>query len=172
MRSIIQDKRGDVFQIIFLFAFITVVAILGLFFGFLSWKISGAYADMKQINDTQTAREANQRVYNSVPFIDDTFILFFFLFGVIGLLVAAARTEFNIIVMGLFIVLLFIAIFLASMETNLYRGLADDPSISDYSSQLTFKNVLFSKYMPLIVVLIGLLILLIMYGKAGGNIVR
>lgn len=172
MRSIVKDKKGDVFQIIFLFAFITVVAILGLFFGFLSWQITGAYADLEQINNTDAARESNDQIHNAAPLVDDTFVLFFFLFGVISLLVAAARTEFNVIVIGLFIILLLLAAFLASIETNIYRGLADDPAISDYSSRLTFKNILFSKYMPLIIVLIGMIVLLIMYGKAGGNIIR
>lgn len=170
LRSLIKDKKGDVFQLTFLVVLLLVIAMIGLIVGFISWKITGAYQDFSPINNSDTARQANTNFHNQTPYIIDGLIFFFFLGGTIGLLVAAVRTNFSVGIIGLFFILMLLSVFIAAEGANIYQGFAQDPTISPFSDTLTFTNILFSKYTPLIITIIGALLMIIMYGKSGGSI--
>lgn len=170
MSQIKKDKRGDIFQLPYLIVLILAIAIIGLIIGFLAWKITQAYGDMQQIQDVETARLANEKIGAITPNVIDWTILFFFLFGTMGLVIGAVRTNFSIIMVGLFIILLLLSIYIASQSANIYQGLAQDPTIQPFSQQLTFTNILFSKFTPMIIVIIGGFLLIVMYGKSGGSI--
>lgn len=170
MRPLLNDKRGDIFQLPYLIILILVIASIGLLIGYLSWKITDAYKNMDQIQASETASKYNERLNELTPSVVDWMVFFFFLFGTVALMVAAVRTSFSIVIIGLFIFLFVIAIFIASGAVNIYQGFAQSDTLSIFSGKLTFTNILFSKYMPLIIVLIGAVILIIMYGKSGSNI--
>jgi hypothetical protein len=74
--------------------------------------------------------------------------------------------------MFFFILLLFIDILIASGIVNIYQGFANAPAAIETSSQLVLTNVVFSKYLPLIMLVMGILIMLIMWGKSGGDIIQ
>lgn len=170
LRPLIKDKRGDIFQLPYLIVLVLVLGLLGLFIGYISWNVTEAYKDIDAINNTSYAKQANENFGNAVPSIVDTFVLLFFLGATIGLMVAAVRTNFSVVIMGLFLILLILAIFIASGAANIYQGFAQDSSLSVFSDRLTFTNILFSRYTPLIITLIGAALLIIMYGKSGSNI--
>lgn len=165
-------KRGGIFSLTYLIAFIFVVAVLALFFFKLSWEVTGAYKDIDGFNDTVYAKDINSRVQNMSPMVHDYLILFLFLGSVIGLMVSAVRTDFSAVVIGLFILLMIITIFISSGLVNIYQGFANAEGLSDISGKMTFTNILFSKYLPLMIMVISAFILMIMYGKTGGSIIQ
>lgn len=170
MRSLIKNRKGDLFQLPYLVVLLLVIALVGLLVGFMSWKVTEFYKGVQGVNESAMAKTANERIGDLSPNIVDWMVLFFFIFGTTGLLVAAVRTNFSIVVMGLFIFLLLLSVFIAAQSANIYHGFSEDSTLKPFSSRLTFTNILFSKYTPLIVVLIGAVILIIMYGKSGSNI--
>lgn len=165
----ITGKRG-VFDIIYLLIILFGIALIGLLVYKLSDGITGEYAQMQEINDTPYAREANLNIRNIAPYVTDYFVFFFFLGMVIALMVAAVRTDFSPVVVGLFILLLIITILISSGLVNLYRGFADSDDLSDVASRLTFTNIIFSRYTPLIITILSAMILAVMWGKSGSRI--
>lgn len=165
-----KDKRGDVLSMIALLVILLIIAVLGLFFFFLSWTFTDEIDKTGVLDSQANAVTVNNKLTNWIPNINDETVLFFFLAMTIGLVVAAVRTNFNPVIIFIFLLLLLVAVFIAAQSANIYRGFADEAVLSAYSSKLTFTNILFSKFTPLIIVLIGAVLLVIMYGKSGSNI--
>lgn len=166
------SKRGAIFQILFLMIIIFIVAIVGLLFYTLSVKVTEAYDDSGIFDDTVLATEKNAYMRTVARHTVDEAVLFLFLAMIIALIIAAARTKFNAIVIFLFILVLLIAILNASGMVNIYQGFATSSTLSDTSGDLTFTNIIFGKYLPLIICLIGALIMIVMYSRSGGDIVQ
>jgi hypothetical protein len=166
----IKNKKG-VFDIIYLIVILFGIALIGLFVFYLADQFSSGYQDMQEIQETQYAKSFVDNWRASLPYINDGLIFLFFIGMVIGLLVSAVRTNFSPVVIGLFIILLLITIFIASGLVNMYRGVADSEEVIDYSSKLTFTNIIFSKYTPAIIMVLSTIILIIMWGKSGNRII-
>ena len=64
-----------------------------------------------------------------------------------------------------------IAVLIAAGLVDIYQGLAQEDELSDYSSNLTLTNIIFSRFTPLIICVLGFIIIMIMYGKSGGDII-
>ncbi|KKN19471.1 hypothetical protein LCGC14_0945430 [marine sediment metagenome] len=170
MRSLIKDNRGDVLQLFTMIVLMLVIALLGLFLLFFSWKFTGELQNNEMIQSNENAKYVNNLLHLQIPNINEEANFFFFLAMTIGLVVSAVKTNFNPVIIFIFILLLFLAIFLAAQSANIYRAFADDPVMEEYSQKLTFTNIIFSKYTPLIITLLGAVLLIIMYGKSGSNI--
>lgn len=169
LRSI-RDKRGDIAQLPLLVVLLLVIALVGLIVGFIAYKITDAWKSTPDINNSVLAKNANENFHETIPTITDTAVLIAFLGFTIALCVAAVRTNFNIVVLGLFFILLLLSVFIAAGAANIYHGFAASTEIEGFSVKLVFSQILFSKYTPLIIVLIGAVLLIIMYGKSGSNI--
>ena len=172
MISILKNKRGDAFQIIFVLIFLFIIALVGLIFFKLSWEVTGAFQDLKEINDSKIAKEVLSTHKKSLPHIFDELMLFMFLGLTIALIIAAVRTDFSPMVIFLFLILLILTVLNAAAFVNIYQGLAQDPSLIGVSSKLTFTNIIFSRYTPLFFAVLGAVIIILMYGKSGSDILR
>jgi hypothetical protein len=165
-----KNKRGDVFQLLFLLVILFFVAIVGLLFFTMSDKFSQAWQDSGMLNDTAVGQTAVDTLQQNAPRTIDYMIFFLFMGSIIGLLISASRTGYTPTVFFLFIILLIITIFVASGLVNVYSGFADSSALAEYSEQLTLTGFIFSKYTPLIMTILGGLIMVIMWGKSGGDI--
>lgn len=172
MRSLIQDKRGDIFQILFMLIIMFVIVCVGLLFFVLSYKTTEAWEKHPDMNNTILGQKAIQKHKTSLPHFFDELNLFVFLGMIIALIIGAAKTNFNPGIIFIFLLLLAVAILNAAGFVNIYHGLASDSSVSDLSSKLTFTNIIFSKYTPLFFAVIGAIILIVMYSKSGSDIIR
>lgn len=166
-----MNKRGDIFQLVILVLILFIVAVVGLLMLTLSNKITETYNDMNLLNDTAIGQDANNMLRESGPRTTDYMIFFLFLGSVIGIMISASKTQFSTGTVFLFILLLVITIFISSGLVNIYSGFTETASISSSAEQLTYTNFIFSKYTPLILTVIGGLIMLIMWGKQGSDIV-
>ena len=171
MRPILKNKKGDMFQLLLLLIILFIAAIVGLIFLALSQEVTQAYDESGLLNGTAIGQDANNMMRDTAPYTTDYMILFLFLGGTTGLVISAIRTNFSPTIIFLFILLMLMSIFVASGFVNIYRGFADTEVLSEYADKLTFTNFLFSKYLPLITCVLGAMIMMIMWGKSGGDII-
>ena len=165
-----MNKKGDVFQIFFIMIILFCIALIGLLFGVLAYRFSGALGESSLFNDAPLAQSANELTKTMSWSVGEEFIFFFFFGANIALIIAAARTRFSPVVIFLFILLVLMAILVASGFVNIYSTFADEPSIADYTVHKTITNLIFSKYFPIMISIISAIILVIMYGKSGNEI--
>lgn len=164
------NKRGDVFQLIFLIIILLIAAVVGILFLKLGNEMTNTMEEQGLFDDAPNAQLANDTLQAAAPRTTDYMIFFLFLGSVIGLLISASRTRFSPTIMFLFITLLIITIFVASGAVNIYSGLASSPELATENAQLTLTGFILSRYTPLIMTVIGGLIMIIMWGKSGGDI--
>lgn len=165
------NKKGDIFQVTFLLIILLVIALIGIIVFKLSWEVTSAYEEMEDLNDSEIAREVNLTVKKALPYFFDELVFFMFIGGIIALIAAAVKTEFSPVIIGLFIIMIFFTVLVASGFVNIYQGFTQSEALTGVSSQLPLTNILFSKYTPLIFAIIGGVILIIMYSKSGSDIV-
>ncbi len=166
-----KNKKGDIFQIFFVITILLVVAIVGVICLRLTNGVNSFYEETGILNDTAVGREAITQIETTAPKTTDYAVFLLFLGLNIGVVIAAVRTNFSAAVIFLFIFLMLIAIFFAAGAVNMYQGLAQQPDMLSTSNQLTLTNFIFSKYFPLIISIICALIMLLMWGKSGGDII-
>jgi len=171
MRSLVKQKKGDIFQVIIMLIILLVVAITGLITLVLTTRVNDFWDSSGLLNETEVGTHAIDVMQETAPRTTDYAVLFLFLGLNIGILIAAVRTNFSAVIIFMFILLTLIAIMFAAGSVNIYQGMAQQPNIIDVSAGLTFTNFIFSKYLPLVTSLICALVMLIMYGKSGESIV-
>lgn len=148
-----------------------VVAIIGLILFVMATKVNSFWDSSGLLDNAAVGEEAINNLQESNPHTFDYAILFLFLGLNLGCIIAAVKTNFSPIIIFFFILLTLVAIIIAAGVVNIYQGLAQQPSIIDISSQLTLTNLIFSRYLPLIVSIISAIIMLVMYGKSGADII-
>jgi uncharacterized membrane protein YidH (DUF202 family) len=121
------------------------------------------------LNETVVGTNAINQLQDTAPKTTDYAILFLFIGLNIGILISAIKTNFHPATIILFIFLVLIAIMVSAGMVNMYQGLAQTPSVADVGATLPFTNFLFSKYLPLIITVISAFVLILMYGKSGGD---
>lgn len=170
LRKIARQKKGDVFQIMFMLVLIFAIAVVGLLTLVLTTRVNSFWDSSNLLNDTAIGTRAIDQLQDTAPRTTDYAIFFLFLGMNIGIVVAAVKTNFSPAIIFLFILLTLIEIMVAAGIVNMYQGLAQQPSIIDVSNELTLTNFIFSKYLPLIISMISAFVMLIMYGKSGQDI--
>lgn len=165
-----KSKKGDIFQIFYIMIVVIIMAIMALLVGKLVWEFTGAFQNpVLGLNDSKAGTEANNLIQTmSVPLMD-FFIFFFFLGANVGIFIGAIKTKYSPVMMFLFILLLLIEILVASGVVNIYQGFHDEPSLAPIPAKMFLTNLLLSKFFPLIISVIGGVILIIMYSKAGSE---
>jgi hypothetical protein len=163
----IKNRKGDVFQLLYLLIVLFIIAIVGFLFLTIDNKITGFWASSGLLNQSVPAQQSNQILMEAAPRTTDYMVFFFFLGSFVGLCISAVRTKFSPVIIGLFMLFLLITIFVASGFVNIYSGFQQ--AIPDTASQLTLTGFIFSKYTPLLMAVIGIILMLIMWGRQGGE---
>lgn len=166
-----RNKRGDVFQVIFMIVILLIAAVAGLIIYKITSEVNDYWDESGLLNQTDKGEAAIDVLQDTAPRTTDYMILFLFLGMNIGIIISAVRTNFSATIIFLFILLTLIAIMFAAGSVNIYQGFAQQPTMLDISGDLTFTNFIFSQYFPLIVSIICALVMLVMYGKSGADIV-
>lgn len=165
-----MNKKADIFQLIFLLIILFIAAIVGILFLKLGNEVTGVYEDSGLLDNTAIGTKFNEMMQATAPETTDYMIFFIFFGGVIALLISASRTNFSPTIFFLFLLFLLITIFVASGMVNIYSGFAQQATLVNEAGQLQLTGFLFSKYTPLLMTVIGGLIMLIMWGKSGGDV--
>lgn len=170
MRSLIKNKKGDIFQLFFLLIIMFIAIIVTILCVKMSTEIDGAFQTAPNYNDSIYSEKVTNFVVNQSPTIGDMLILFLFIGGIIGLMVSAIRTNYSPSILFIFLLVSVIAVFVASGIVNIYSGFAQTEALSDIATKFTVTNILFSRYTPLFTCIISAVILILMYSKSGNEI--
>ena len=170
MRRILAKK--GIFGLIILIVIVLITAITGLLIYSLVREVNSAYLESDLFDDAEIAQEVTRDMEIISKHTVDEMVFFIYLGSVIALIAGAVRTKFSPILIFIFILEFLIAIFLASGATNIYQGFASTDVLSAASEELVLTGILHSQYSPLIIAVIGAIILILMWGKQGGDIVR
>lgn len=167
-----MNKKGDFLQIFFLLIMLFVAAIV--FLITYSWadpiqQEFKEFAEEQQGNNS-VAFENLDKVATYTPIAFDYFIFFFWLGGIIGLMISAVRTDFSVGILFIYLLVMMIAVLVASGLVNIYQGFAQAPALADLASNLTLTNLIFNRWLPLMVSVIGAFVLILMYSKSGADI--
>jgi hypothetical protein len=164
------NKKGNVFSIFIIIVILLAVALFGLVFSRMIFGFTDSIGDIQMIKDTPTAAQANQQLENSNIPVADGMVFFLFLTSFIGLIIAAVYTKFSPVVIFLFILLIIIGVFASGLAANIYSDMASSPSMTDTSQHLSMTNIILSKYTPMIIGVMAIIIIIIMYSKSGDDI--
>lgn len=164
------NKNGNIFSLFAIIVILLGVAILAVLFLNMSHRVTSTVSRIDAIKTTPLASQANSNVQNMQVPIGESLIFFIFLAGVIGLIIAAVYTNFSPTIIFVFILISLIGIFAASLAANIYHGISTDSGVLETTSHMSITNILFSKYTPLIVGALAVIVIIIMYSKSGDNI--
>ena len=167
-----MNKRGDITQLPVVIIICIVAALVGLLTLMMSDYVNDFWRNSGLVQENTTADDARQIIQSTSAPSTDWMIFLLFVGGHLGLVISAVRTKFSPMLMFFFILLLFIDILIASGIVNIYQGFANTDSVLATSSKLVLTNFIFSKYLPLIVLVMGVLVMLIAWGKSGGDIIQ
>ena len=166
----LMNKKGDIFQIFIVLIILTAVAIAGFLMLVMTSQVNNYWKSSGIMPVNSTADKATTVMQDTSYKTTDYAIFFLFLGLNIGVVISAVRTNFSATIIFLFILLTFLAVMISAGMVNIYQGLAH--SVPDVGSKLTLTNYVFSKYTPLIMCVISALIIIIMYGKTGSDVVQ
>ena len=169
MRSILKvNKKGSgVFQILIILIILFIAALVGLLCYMMSDKVTTAFQETGVLANAPVANQSNTKIQHMLPYITDETIFFIFLFGNIALIIAATKTNFSAVTIFVFAIMGLMSILIAAGIVEVYSGFAVSDAASAYSSHLTLTNVIFSKFAPLFMCIMGFIMIIIMYGKSG-----
>lgn len=172
MRSILKSKKGDMFQVIIVLIIILVVSIVGFLTLTITTRVNTFWDESELLNETAIGMEAIDTMQDTAPKTTDWAILLLFLGMNIGVVISAVRTNFTPVTIILFIFLMLISIMFSAGAVNIYQGLSQSEGVEEIHTSLPLTNFLFSKYLPLIISVISLFVMLLMWGKSGGEIIK
>ncbi len=164
-----MKKKGDIFQLSFILIIIFIAAMVGILFLAFTNKVNDYWEVSGLINNSDAAKTTVDTMQATAPLTTDYAVFFLFLGSTLGICISAVRTKFSPTLIFFFLMLLVITVFIASGIVNVYSGFAE--ALPTEESQLTLTGIIFSKYLPLFMAIIGGIIMIIMYGKQGADIV-
>ena len=171
MNRLVKNKKGNIFQIFIILIILTAVAITGFLCLTMTNGVNSFWKSHPDIMPVNSTADRATTILQDTSFRTTDYAIFFLFLGLnIGAVISAVRTNFSATIIFLFILLTFLAVFVAAGVVNLYQGMAH--TIPEVGSQLTLTNYVFSKYTPLIMCVMSALIIIIMYGKSGSDIVQ
>ena len=166
----LKDKRGDMFQLLFLLIILFISSIVGLLFLGMTLNVFDIYKETGLLNETIIGQKSMETLEGNAPYTTDYMIFFLFIGGIIGVCVSAIRTDFSPTLVMLFIFVLIITIFVASGFVNIYSGFAGTSALEEASGKMGITGFIFSRFTPLIFAILGGIIMIIMWSKSVGDI--
>lgn len=159
-----KNKRGDITTIVIAIAVIFGLALGSIFFSHIFLDILGELKTMDGFSnntlDTITTVEDK-----TIPLLD--FFIFFVLFAVsIGLIIASIYIDVHPALIVVFIIALIVAILLAGQFANVFEEVTSQSTISATADSFSMTNIVLGSYFPLIILVIGIIVIIILYGKS------
>lgn len=165
-----RNKKGSVTDVFIIGAAIFILAITILLGSYLYNRV--ATEMLPHINSSTAATNAINAMTNTLPTFD-----YFFLAVFIGLVLAMIISGFMIETHPVFTFVFFIMMVLATIVavpiSNSYEAFANDPIFASTAANFAITNLILTK-LPLITLVIGILMIIVIYGKSqfegGGRI--
>lgn len=101
----------------------------------------------------------------SAPKLLDFFIFFTLIAFFIGLIIASIYIDVNPAVIIVFIIAMVIAVLLSGQVSNVFDEFASQDQLVDSVSQFPMTSMILGSYFPVIILVVGMIVIVILYGK-------
>jgi len=164
-----MNKRGDFTSMIIMIAVVIALAIAVIIFSKVFLMVTGELKTSSDINfDNDTIAIIEVVETKTIPLLD--FFIFFSLVALmIGLIISSIYIDVHPAVTVIFIVALIVGIFLAGVFSNVFYDVTNEPEIASTAAQFTMTNLILGKHFPIIILVIGIIVIVILYGKSKGQ---
>jgi hypothetical protein len=165
----LKSKKGDASSLIIgLVVVIFIIAIISLMAGKVVPQLMNIMKSEPTIaanNNSVAAMELIET--HTIPWLD-YFFLFVFFGTVLGLIISSIYIDTHPALMIFFIILLVLAIIFAGIFANVFTQMGESSVLSSTYNQFTITKAVFS-HLPLILFVVGLIVVIILYGKGRSN---
>ena len=152
--------------IVSLIVIIFAIGIGGLLFSKVFIDTSNTMQNMPQFSN-RTIQNLEFVEGKTIPFLDYLFF-FSFIATAIGLILSSIFINTHPAFTIIFIIGLVIAVVLAGIFANVYMQIGENPELASTYDQFTLTKALMNHF-PLIVFVVGLIVIIVLYGKTGGG---
>jgi len=159
-----MNKRGDFTTIIIMVALILGLAIGSIIF----YKVFNDISDqLKEVpNFSNNTIDTINTAQTSAPKLLDFFVFFVLISFFIGLIIASIYIDVNPAVVIAFIIALIIAVLLAGQVSNVWESFTGQEQLVSSASEFPLTNMILGSYFPVIILVIGVIVIVILYGKS------
>jgi len=121
-------------------------------------KDSGEFSN----NTIQTIESVEDK---TIPLLD--YMIFFALIALmVGLIISSIYINVHPAITIIFVVALFVAVFFAGQLVNVFSEITAEDELSPTASEFTLTNFVLGKHFPLIILITGIIVIIILYGKS------
>jgi len=161
------NKKGDIGSIMIVMTIVFVMFILGIV-ALTMWNpIMDELTYSEHFSDNEQALDSFEKVDDAFGLLDLFILLSFFGF-IGGLIVSAIYIDVHPVFIVFFILFLIIGVFIASQLSNAIYEMEQEESLQEGFDRLTISGIIFGKYFPLWILIIGAITIVILYGKGEG----
>ena len=164
-----MNKRGDFQSMMIMIAVVIALAIGAIIFSKVFLMVTGELKNSDTIdfdNDTISIIEGVET--KTIPLLD--FFIFFSLVALmIGLIISSIYIDVHPAITIIFVVVLIVGIFLAGVFSNVFYDVTNEPELVDTAAQFTMTNLILGEHFPIIIFVIGIIVIVILYGKSKGQ---
>lgn len=163
MKSLLENKRGTMEDVIFIAVIAAVFAIFVLVMAYVTPQITDKLRDT-EINDSSAARLALNYSDTFAARLNIVFLIIFV--GLLmGMLVSAFLIDAHPIFIPIFIFFLGFAVFAGVIMSNVYETFSEDTELAATAAQNTYVDAILGNYV-LIIIVVGVLSMILTFGKA------
>lgn len=159
-----MNNRGDFQSLMIMIIVVFALAVASIIFVKVLLDITGELKDTGQFSNrsVQTMEVVEDR---AIPLLD--FFVFFTLVSfMIGLIISSIYMDVHPAITIIFIIALIIAVFFGGQLVNVYSEITTTPQLASTSSQFTKTNLVLGEYFPIIILVVGVIVIIILYGKS------
>jgi len=161
-----MNKKGDIQSIIIAIVIVFIGVIIVIIFskGLLEM-VDELQSEPEFANNTNAMTALNVVEDNTIYWFD--FAIFFILISLIlGLIISSLFIDTHPALAIIFFIVLIIAVFLAGQFSNIYAEITQDSEIAATAEQFTKTNLIMGEHFPVIIFVVGIIVILILYGKS------
>ena len=159
-----MNNRGDMSSLVIMIAIVFALALALIIFSkvFLAvtseLKDTGVFSN-RSITSIETVED------NTIPLLD--FFIFFSLVSLmIGLIISSIYIDTHPAMTVIFFIALIIAVFISGQLANIYGELAGNAELSSTADQFTYTSLILGEHFPMIVLVLGIIIVIVLFGKS------
>ena len=164
-----MNKRGDFTSMMIMIAVVIALAIGVIIFSKVFLMVTGELKDSDTIDFDNTTLAIIEGVETKTIPLLDFFIFFSLVSLMIGLIVSSIYIDVHPAVTIIFVVALIVGIFLAGVFSNVFYDVTNEPELVDTAAQFTMTNMILGEHFPIIILVIGIIVIVILYGKSKGQ---
>ena len=161
-----MNKRGDFTSMMIMIAVVVALAVAVIIFSKVFLLVTAELKTNPTLNFENSTLNIIEGVETKTIPLLDFFIFFSLVSLMIGLIISSIYIDVHPAVTIIFIVALVVAIFLAGIFSNVFYELSNEPELVDTASQFTMTNLILGSHFPVIILVIGIIVIVILYGKS------